>query len=128
MSENLSPAEYAQLGALLGKLAAYAHDHSRHQGFWESTDPRHNMAIHEVAAKIALISAEASELLEAWRLRDPWGPCAKDPSMSHLSEEVADVAIRLLDLCAFLGINLAEAIAAKSAYNALRPYKHSKRF
>lgn len=116
------------LSAMLKKLADDCHQRSRINGFWESVVPQDPEATLEVAAKIGLIGAECSELLEAWRLQDPYGQCSKDERMTHLDEEAADIFIRLLDLCAFLDIDLGTATALKMAHNSGRPYKHSKRF
>lgn len=124
----LTEAEFATLGSLLRKLAMGCHDASRRQGFWESQTPYVDGAKHEAAAKIGLLMSECAELLEAWRLEAPFGPCAKDPELSNVAEEAADVGIRLLDLCQFLGVDLGAAMQRKIAYNATRPYKHSKRF
>lgn len=38
--------------------------------------------------------------------------------------ELADVVIRVFDLCGYLGIDLGAAIALKHEYNVSRPYKH----
>lgn len=128
MAPNLTPDEVRQLSRLLGKLSEHCHDASRVNGFWQSPDMGVGCDKHEVGCKIALIAGEAMELLEAWRLQDPTGPCAKDPRLSHVSEELADVVIRSLDLAAFMQIDLAYAIAVKLEHNSTRPYKHSKRF
>jgi NTP pyrophosphatase (non-canonical NTP hydrolase) len=125
--------EFDALGTLLAKLAEECHRRSRGNGFWEShpeaaLDPDDKLAMYEVATKIGLIGDEQSELLEAWRLADPFGPCPKDERLTHMDEEAADVAIRLLDLCAMLGIDLGRAIKIKMAHNATRPYTLSKRF
>ena len=126
MAPNLTPDEVRQLSRLLGKLGDHCHDASRLNGFWQSTDA--DVDTHEVGCKIALIAGEALELLEAWRLQDPHAPCAKDPRLTHISEEIADVIIRCMDLAAFFRIDLAYAIAVKLEHNSTRPYKHSKRF
>lgn len=38
--------------------------------------------------------------------------------------ELADVVIRIADMCGFYGIDLHKAIEEKLAYNATRPYRH----
>lgn len=121
-------AEFAALSSLLGTLGEECHGRSRMNGFWESQDYSEPGATLEVAAKIALISGEAHELLEAWREPDPFAPCAKDDRLSMVAEEMADVLIRLLDLAHFLDVDLAHATRIKLGVNAGRVYKHGKRF
>lgn len=41
---------------------------------------------------------------------------------------MADVVIRVMDYCESQGIDLAQAIIAKSAYNKTRPHKHGKQY
>jgi NTP pyrophosphatase (non-canonical NTP hydrolase) len=48
--------------------------------------------------------------------------------MANFKEELADVAIRLGDLCGGLGIDLETEILNKMAINESRPYKHGKSF
>ena len=43
-------------------------------------------------------------------------------------DELADVIIRVLDLCAFKGIDIESHIKAKMRYNAMRPHKHGKKY
>lgn len=38
--------------------------------------------------------------------------------------ELADVVIRIFDMCEYYGINLEDAIKLKETYNRTRPYKH----
>jgi len=77
-----------------------------------------------VGEKLALITSEVSEILEAYR--------HGDPSAEHIDgfrateEEAADVLIRLIDFAHHQGIRLGEAVEAQIAYNAGRPYKHGK--
>lgn len=42
----------------------------------------------------------------------------------RLGMELADVIIRIFDVCGYYGINLEEAIRLKMEYNKSRPYKH----
>jgi NTP pyrophosphatase (non-canonical NTP hydrolase) len=70
------------------------------------------------ATKLALISSEVSEAIEDLRADD----------MTHLGEELADIAIRLFDFSHQLEINLEREIDRKMEINKGRPYKHGKRF
>ncbi|WFR64178.1 hypothetical protein P9222_08390 [Paenibacillus amylolyticus] len=49
---------------------------------------------------------------------DPtWKPCG-------IPSELADIVIRVLDVCGHYGIDLEKAIQEKMAYNATRPQRH----
>ena len=68
----------------------------------------------EMGTILALIHAEVSEALEADR--KGW--------TENFAEELADVCIRVFDLCGSKGIDLEKAIAEKMEYNKTRSYKH----
>ena len=65
-----------------------------------------------------LIVSELGEALEALRYDD----------RDNFAEELADVAIRLADLCGGLGIDLEAEIKKKMEKNKSRGYKHGKAF
>lgn len=89
-----------------------------HQGFWPGWHTLGSDIKMKKAEKIALIHSEVSELLEAIRNEDH----------ANEAEEAADIAIRLLDYCGAVGIDLGAAIEAKMLDNYQRPYKHGKAF
>lgn len=65
------------------------------------------------------VSVEAGELLELFLWSSDTGPQPPVASRQpRVAEELADVAISLLNLSAALGIDLAEAIEQKMAKNA----------
>ena len=71
--------------------------------------------IHE---KLLLVVSEVSESVEALR----------DGEICQFQEEIADVFIRLFDICGSLEIDIAEEIQRKMAINARRPEKHGRLF
>jgi NTP pyrophosphatase (non-canonical NTP hydrolase) len=69
----------------------------------------------EFGTSLALIHAEVSEALEADRRHE---------GINRVTEELADVCIRVFDLCGYYGWDLETAIEKKMEYNKLRTYKH----
>jgi NTP pyrophosphatase (non-canonical NTP hydrolase) len=63
---------------------------------------------------LALIHSEVSEALEADR----------KGNYENFVEELADVCIRVFDLCGAKDIDLETAISKKMQYNRTRSYKH----
>lgn len=112
-------------------LQRMAHATAVAKGFWPSNPEGRN-----VGEMVALIHAEASEMLEA--IRDNAGACkirengqgesAKLPGFSTVEEEAADIVIRLMDFAGGKGLRVGEAIFAKLQYNLTREYKHGKAF
>lgn len=82
------------------------HDNAKVHGWYDT--PR------GIPEMLCLIHSEISEALEAFRVQN----------MDNFSEECADTAIRLLDMCEFLDINLEEEIERKHNINKQRPYRH----
>jgi len=78
----------------------------------------------DIPQRLCLIHSEVSEALEDYRdgnmntvLDDKGKPCG-------FPSEIADIVIRVADLCGRLGIDLESEIKTKMAYNATRSHKH----
>ena len=78
-------------------------------GWWEDTSP--------IPEQLCLIHSEVSEALEAYRVNDD----------AHMAEELADVVIRVMDLCEAYGIDLGEEILLKNEINKLRSHRHGNK-
>lgn len=111
------------------ELTEKAYANAKEHGFWEDYyklrdgaigdgQIRSQMMNNAIATKLMLIVSELAEALEALRHGDE----------DNFAEELADVAIRLGDLCGGLEIDLEAEIEKKMAKNKSREYKHGKAF
>jgi len=87
-------------------LVKEAHETAVEKGWWR--DER------SLLDCIALIHCELSEAVEAYRKGDE----------AHVVEELADVLIRVFDLCGRRGWNLEKSVLDKMAFNKTRSYRH----
>lgn len=100
----------------LRTVAKRIHENSVKKGFYD--DP---VVLDKVAAKIALIHSEGTEVLEALR---------KNHGVEAVTEEIVDILIRTLDLHDWLvGLGLAtdnidSILHSKMEKNESRPPKH----
>lgn len=123
---------------MLNKLATEIHENAKSKGFFDSE--------RNIGEMLCLIHSEVSEALEADRKGKHFKQLnlrlknydvlpettfqvqfANDVKNSF-EDELADVIIRVLDLCAFKGIDIESHIKAKMRYNASRPHKHGKKY
>lgn len=112
-------------------LAKEVHELAIKQGWWDAKEDNTDL----VAEKIACIHGELSEFWEAYRNGALNKPCDKaDNMMKHgievltsAEEELADVFIRTMDLCARLGINIEKSILIKHEYNKTRDFRHGNK-
>ena len=97
---------------------------AKSKGWWD--DPNRN--IGEI---LALIHSEVSEALEVYRLKgkdslkEQWFDEKGKPE--GFTVELADVVIRIADLCGELGLDLESALTTKLSYNQSRPYRHGNK-
>lgn len=81
-------------------------------GWWEGERP--------VPELLCLIHSEVSEALEEYRKRRS--------VTAAFAEELADIFIRLADMCEGLEVDLDYVVEMKNEINVNRPYKHGKQF
>lgn len=81
---------------------------------WDVLEPADWADDWKVPGKLALLHSEVSEALEEFRRN----------RKETFTEEMADVFIRGLDICAGLEIDIVAAIEAKIAQNRERDHRH----
>ena len=106
----------------INELVEKAHENAVKHGFWEDFKEEiadnKDLVNNAICTRLMLIVGEVSEAMEGLRKND----------IDNFKEELADVAIRLGDLCGGLGIDLEEEIKKKMEINKSRAYKHGKAF
>lgn len=121
----------------LTRLSKVIHKNNKKKGFYEKE--------RNIGEILCLIHSEISEALEAHRnskktkilcvntanklkidleFKDYFKKNIKD----NFEDEIADVLIRVLDLCAYMEIDIDSHLKAKMRYNSLRDYKHGKKY
>ena len=120
----------------IGKIATIVHDLAKAKGFYDKET--------SLGEKLMLIVSELGEAIEADRKKRsadlqayreavvnqgvPRQTAFERHVKDSLADELADAVIRLLDLCAHLGIDIAEHVMLKTEYNAGRPRLHGKKY
>lgn len=134
---DLTKEEREDIVYVLEMLTEECHQNSARKGFWtddytilkhleESDDaaPLKKHRVNVMATRLMLIVSELAEGLEAIRHGNP--SSEHIPDFDGLSEELADVIIRVCDLAGYLGLNIGNAVVAKMDYNAGREHMHGK--
>lgn len=107
--------------AVFKDLCDSAHATAREKGWY---DPPKTFG-----EEMALVHSEVSEALECYRK-------SGDPALTHCSaggkpegvpSELADVLIRVFDICARYGIDIGKAVIEKMVFNEHRPYRHGNK-
>ena len=103
-------------------LAVRINENARAKGFWQTDGSEGMVRERSFGECIALLHSELSEALEAWRHHNP--ESEKLPGFTQIEEELADVAIRLMDTALHFAPRTAEAVIAKHEFNVTRSFRH----
>ncbi len=104
---------------MINDLASEIHDHTVSLGFFEPDKVR------DFDGMLANVHGEVSEALEEWRNGHGFTEIyVKEGKPEGIPVELADIVIRVLDMTAYYGIDIENAIRLKMDYNRSRPYRH----
>ncbi len=115
--------------ARISEAQKAVHQLARDKGWWADcvdilTGKMVGLLIErKMPEKIALIHSEVSEALEAYR-DGIFETRRVNGKPEGIGAELADVVIRVMDLCEALGIDLEYEISQKHDYNMTRPHRH----
>lgn len=119
----------ANASFVINLLSRIAHNNAVEHGFYaEHSELMHTLEDNDadmrlaeaaervfVLAAIAKISSECGEAVAAIQHGE---------EQDKMVEELADVIIRIFDLCGHLDADLGETLVRKMQHNKTRPYKH----
>lgn len=120
----------------LNELAKEIHKRNIEKGFFEGKN--------NIGEMLCLIHSEVSEALEAdrkakycnqepklvlgWVSDEDFHAKYREKVKGSFEEEMGDIFIRVLDMCAYKNIDLENHVKCKMRYNSLREYKHGKKY
>lgn len=123
----------------IAQIQAAVHANAIAKKFWSSypettyEDPYTGEAIRvyvlsvdQLLSKLMLITTEVAEAAEDVRTGAMRTVMSDSGKPEGLPSELADIVIRVMDVCGGLGIDLDEEIRLKVAYNRRRPAMHNK--
>jgi len=110
-------------GLTLNAMRDQAYATAVEKGWWEEGQQETRIPV-----LLCLIHSEVSEALEAWRELPPGNldhiVYGAHPKPEGFAIELADIIIRIGDLCGAYNIDLESAVKTKMAFNRTRSHRH----
>ena len=104
---------------MMNELAQEIHADSVAHGWYDQED-----GVRPFPEIIALIHTEASEAFESWRKQEDSHYLHENGKPDGWGVEFADIIIRVLDACAYYGLDIERLLREKVDYNKTREHKH----
>lgn len=94
------------------------HENAKNHGWWDNPPTAGEL--------LMLVTSEVAEAFEEVRKGKSMTETyySEGGKMEGVPSELADVVIRVMDMCEYYGIDLEKVIAEKHEFNKTRPYKH----
>lgn len=112
--------QYEEFTRSFEHLMRLVHQNAEDHGFW---DP----GTQNWGSICSNIHREVSEIWEQYRVNPSMDDMSDKIPYAHVTEELADIVIRCMDIAARYQLELAGAILSKHEYNKTRPYRHNKK-
>jgi NTP pyrophosphatase (non-canonical NTP hydrolase) len=106
----------------LNELVVTSHEISRKSGWYDGEHAKRN-----IGEMLMLIVTEVAEAMEDYRtgnMDHAYEGCNKPVGFAS---EIADIVVRVGDLCGYLNIDLEQAVSEKMFFNASRGYRHGNK-
>ena len=104
----------------------YVHNTANAKGWWDPYKISNGdiyLTVDQTLAKLAMVTSEVSEAVECVRSGEPHLDI-RDGKPEGIGAELADVVIRVMDLCEALNIDLENCLDVKAEYNESRLHRH----
>lgn len=118
VTEDDSICKYNNDRSFISDWQKEIHLNAMHHGWWVKPPTPGEL--------LMLVASEVSEAFEEVRKGKSMTETyySEGGKMEGVPSELADVVIRVMDMCEYYGIDLEKTIAEKHEFNKTRPYKH----